>query len=75
MSAPATHQPAPAQVPATKPKPGYERPEQPVNYHRIRITLSSRNVKSLEKGWATQSFTFIFYFLLRRKRCAPAWFF
>jgi len=40
-----TAQPLP---PATKPKPGFEQPEQ-VNFHRIRITLSSRNVKSLEK--------------------------
>jgi len=35
-------------VTATKPKPGFEQPEQ-VSFHRIRITLSSRNVKSLEK--------------------------
>jgi len=31
-----------------KPKPGYEQPEE-VAFHRIRITLTSRNVKSLEK--------------------------
>ena len=37
-----------APPPATKPKAGYEQPEQ-VPFHRIRITLSSRNVKSLEK--------------------------
>jgi len=46
MASVATHQPAAA--PATKPKPGYERPEN-VNFHRIRITLTSRNIKSLEK--------------------------
>eukprot|EP01119_Soliformovum_irregulare_P026150 TRINITY_DN989_c0_g1_i1.p2 TRINITY_DN989_c0_g1~~TRINITY_DN989_c0_g1_i1.p2 ORF type:complete len:150 (-),score=32.62 TRINITY_DN989_c0_g1_i1:55-459(-) len=34
--------------PATKGKQGYEQPEE-VKYHRIRITLTSRNVKSLEK--------------------------
>lgn len=26
-------------------------PEEEVQIHRIRITLTSRNVKSLEKGW------------------------
>lgn len=35
-----------------KPKPGYEQPEE-VAFHRIRITLTSRNVKSLEKGNST----------------------
>jgi hypothetical protein len=42
----ATTQSVPA---ATKPKPGAE-PTEEVSFHRIRITLSSRNVKSLEKG-------------------------
>jgi len=43
----ATTQTTQAPPPATK-KAGFEQPEQ-TNFHRIRITLSSRNVKSLEK--------------------------
>lgn len=38
-------------------KPGYEETQEP--FHKIRITLSSKNVKNLEKGiW----FDFYFYF-------------
>jgi len=44
---PTTTQTQPLPTPV-KPKPGFEQPEE-VNFHRIRITLSSRNVKSLEK--------------------------
>eukprot|EP01114_Cavostelium_apophysatum_P009104 TRINITY_DN22179_c0_g1_i1.p1 TRINITY_DN22179_c0_g1~~TRINITY_DN22179_c0_g1_i1.p1 ORF type:complete len:134 (-),score=24.10 TRINITY_DN22179_c0_g1_i1:60-461(-) len=46
----ATQTATPAQPlpPAVKTKAGYEQPEE-ANFHRIRITLSSRNVKSLEK--------------------------
>ena len=40
---------APQNVPPPTKKPGFEQQEE-VAYHRIRITLSSRNVKSLEKG-------------------------
>jgi len=35
-------------LPPQKPKQGYEQPEEAA-FHRIRITLTSRNVKSLEK--------------------------
>jgi len=42
---PASTQPLPAPV---KPKQGVEQQEE-VSFHRIRITLTSRNVKSLEK--------------------------
>ncbi|PRP86753.1 hypothetical protein PROFUN_02902 [Planoprotostelium fungivorum] len=38
-----------AAPPAHKPKAGYEQTEEEQSFHRIRITLSSRNVKSLEK--------------------------
>jgi len=41
-----TQQPLP--TPA-KPKQGYEQPSEEAAFHRIRITLTSRNVKSLEK--------------------------
>jgi len=37
-----------AALPPTKPKPGYEQAEE-VAFHRIRITLSGRDVKPLEK--------------------------
>lgn len=51
--------------PATKPKAGFEQPEQ-VPFHRIRITLSSRNVKSLEKGTCFYKKSDVYVFSLRR---------
>lgn len=47
-------------LPPTKPKPGYEQPEE-INFHRIRITLTSRNVKSLEKGNKKKKEFFFYY--------------
>jgi len=38
----------PSSLPPSKTKPGFEQTEE-ANLHRIRITLTSRNVKSLEK--------------------------
>eukprot|EP01102_Stenamoeba_stenopodia_P003032 TRINITY_DN12961_c0_g1_i1.p1 TRINITY_DN12961_c0_g1~~TRINITY_DN12961_c0_g1_i1.p1 ORF type:complete len:165 (+),score=19.70 TRINITY_DN12961_c0_g1_i1:49-543(+) len=56
MAAPATASavPAPVTTPAQAPPPavkkaGYEPSAEESNYHRIRITLTSRNVKNLEK--------------------------
>jgi len=41
-----TQQPLPT---PSKPKQGYEQTAEEATFHRIRITLTSRNVKSLEK--------------------------
>ena len=44
---------------AMKPtKPGLEEPEEQI--HKIRITLSSKNVKNLEKGLSSFSLSFFF---------------
>eukprot|EP01113_Clastostelium_recurvatum_P019159 TRINITY_DN2261_c0_g1_i5.p2 TRINITY_DN2261_c0_g1~~TRINITY_DN2261_c0_g1_i5.p2 ORF type:complete len:148 (-),score=53.51 TRINITY_DN2261_c0_g1_i5:69-479(-) len=50
MATPAVSTPSavPTHVPVTKGKAGFEGPEQ-TRFHRIRITLTSRNVENLEK--------------------------
>lgn len=46
--------------PATAAKPGYEE-SAPVELHKIRITLTSRNVKSLEKGtFSPRTYPFLY---------------